>query len=169
MPKIPTSRRGTGLQNSDVAELVAQWNQSQYWVLNSAIALSTATYSASGFNVLASGTVHRFTASTGAGFTGLNIITGNVAVCVAWITSTGGTHNVAMANSAASIGVAALPTFPATGYAYGLIIIGTAGAASGFTGGTTVLDGTNASALFFNLNGPSGMALSTASISVVPG
>lgn len=164
------SRRNTGMPDSDVRELVTQHNLGQYWCLNAAIALSGVTYSASGFNVLVSGLVRRYTASTGGGFTGLNITTGRFAAVAAYVTSTGGTHAVAMGTSAASIGALSLPTgVPTTAYVYGLMIVGTAGAASGFTGGTTVLDGTNASAQFFNLNGPAGMAVQTAPITAVPG
>lgn len=163
-------RHNTALPNSDVRELVTQHNLGQYWVLNSAIALSTATYSSSAFQVLVSGVVRRFTAATGGGFTGITVGTGRFCYVAAAVTSTGATHSVYAGTSAASIGACALPTtVPATSYVYGLIQIGTAGAASAFTGGTTVLDGTNASAVFFNLAGPAGIACQTAPINTLPG
>ena len=162
MAKATVVRRATGMPPSDVTELLTQWNAGgSYWVLNAAIALSTATYSASAFMVLATnGTAKYFTAATGAGFTGITAATGNVVIVAAYITQAG-TH-------IASFGVAALPTIPATAYAYGAILI-KASNASAFTGGTTALDGTNASAVFVNLNGPAGFAFSTARISAVPG
>lgn len=169
MAKATVVRRATGMPTSDVTELLTQWNAGgSYWVLNAAIALSTATYSASAFMVLATnGTAKYFTAATGAGFTGITAATGNVVIVAAYITQAG-THIVAAGATAASFGVAALPTIPATAYAYGAILI-KASNASAFTGGTTALDGTNASAVFVNLNGPAGFAFSTARISAVPG
>lgn len=163
------TRRGTAMNDSDVAELVTQHNaSSSYWVLNSAIALSTTTYSASAFMVLGTNaTAEWYTASTGAGFTGNTIATGNVAIVAAWVTQAG-THGITFGTTAGSFGVAAIPTIPTTAFGIGVILLKASGA-SAFTGGTTVLDGTNASAIFVNLNGPAGIALSTAAISLVPG
>ena len=163
-------RRGTVMPDSDVKELVTQWNQGgSYWVLNSAIAINTTQFSASGFVILGTnGTAVRVTAvSTGGGFTGNTIATGNVAIVAAYITQAG-THAIAFGTTAASFGVAPIPTVPATSYVYGAILIKASGA-SAFTGGTTDLAGTNASAVFINLNGPAGFAFGTARISVVPG
>ena len=169
MARATVTRRGTAMPDSDAAELVTQWNLGgSYWVLNAAIALSGVTYSASAFMVLATnGTARFYTASTGAGFTGITYATGNVGVVAAYITQAG-THIVAAGNSAASFGVCPLPTIPATAMLYGLILFKGSGA-SAFTGGTTALDGTNASCQFFNMNGAAGFALGTSRISVVPG
>lgn len=170
MAKKTLPRRGTALPDSDVQELVTQWNAGQYWVLNAAIALSGTTYSASMMTILATnGTARHYTLSTGAGFTGITVATGNYAVCVAYITQAG-THVVAGTGASATgnWNGAGIPTIPSTAFAYGAVLIRCSGT-SGFTGGTTALDGTNASAIFINLNGPAGMAFSTAAISVVPG
>lgn len=164
-------RRGTGMPDSDVHSLVTNWNAGgSYWVLNAAIALSTATYSASMMTILATnGTARHYTASTGASFSGITVATGNYAICIAYITQAG-TH-VVVGTGASATGNwngAGIPTIPSTAFAYGAILIRCSGA-SAFTGGTTALDGTNASAIFVNLNGPAGIAVATSAISVVPG
>jgi|SRR5690349_3764515 len=171
MAKKTLPRRGTGLVDSDVNELVTQWNAGgSYWVLNAAIAISTATYSASNMVILATnGTARFYTATTGATFSGITVVTGNYLIAVAYVTQAG-THVVAGTGASAtgSWNGCGIPTIPSTAFAYGAILIRCSGA-SGFTGGVTALDGTNASAIFVNLNGPAGMAFSTAAISVVPG
>lgn len=170
MGKATATRRGTAMPDSDVKELVSQWNQGgSYWVLNSAIAVNTTQFSLSAFVILGTNaTAIRVTAAgTGGGFTGVNLVTGNVMIVAAYITQAG-THGLSFGTSAGSFGGAAIPTVPSTAYAYGCILI-KASTTSGFTGGTTVLDGTNASALFINLNGPAGFAFSTGRLSVVPG
>lgn len=169
MPATAVVRRDTAMNDSDVSELTTQTNLAHgYWILNAAIALSGVTYSASAFMVLGSGTARFYAASTGAGFTGITVATGNVIVAAAYITSTGGTHAIAVGATAATFGAAALPVVPSTAYHYGTILIKASGA-SAFTGGTTVLDGTNASAVFVNMNGPAAIAMTVASITLVPG
>lgn len=170
MAKKTAVRRGTAMLDSDVAEVISQWNLGgSYWVLNSAIAINSTQFSLSAFVILGTNaTAIRVTAAaTGGGFTGINLVTGNVMIVAAYITQAG-THGIAAGSSAASFGGAPIPTIPSTAYAYGCILI-KASTTSGFTGGTTVLDGTNASAVFINLNGPAGFAFSTGRLSVVPG
>src|SRR5687767_630280 len=135
------NRRGTGMVDSDVQELVTQWNQGgSYYVVNSAIAINGAGFSVSAFVIWGTnGTCIRVTAAgTGGGFTGMTIGTGRVAVAAAYITQAG-THVVAMGNSAASFGGCPIPTVPSTAYVYGALLFKGSGA-SAFTGGTTNLD-----------------------------
>ena len=168
MPKAPVFRRGTAMPDSDVSELVSQHNiANDNWTLSTAIALSGVTYSVAATWVAHQGTLRAIAASTGAGFTAFTIATGNVAVYAAYITQAG-THAIVAGATAGSFGVAVLPVVPSTALALGVILIKASGG-SAFTGGTTVLDGTNASAVFINLIGPSGMALSTAPITKLPG
>ena len=168
-PTAAVLRRATGMPESEVDELLTQHNLIQTaWVLNAVIALNTTQFSGTEFFIAERGTMRIITAfGTGGGFTGITAETGNVVIVAAYITSSG-THVVAAGATALSFGVAALPTVPTSAIAYGLVMI-KASDASAFTGGTTVLDGTNASAVFVNLNGPSAIALETSPISVVPG
>jgi hypothetical protein len=170
MPATPVTRRGTGRPDSDVYELVEQHNLAHgYWVLNAAIAINSAVYTASAFMVLASGSTKYYPAGAASTqFTGTNLVTGNVMIGVAYITQAG-THGFAISTSAATYGALTLPTtVPSTAYVYGTILVKASGT-SAFTGGTTALDGTNASAIFTNLNGPAGIAFQVSSISRVPG
>lgn len=169
-PTAAVQRRDTAMDSSDVAELLIQHNLIQNaWVLNIAtMAVNTTQFSGIEFFVAEEGTMRVVTAfSTGGGFTGITAVTANVVVCVGYILSSG-THVVAAGAEAGSFGVAALPVVPASGVAYGMILIKACGT-SAFTGGTTVLDGTNASAAFFNLIGPTAIALATSPITLVPG
>ena len=169
MPVKAVERRDTGMPSSDVSELVVQHNLiNQAWVLNAVVALNTTQFSGTEFFIAEKGTMRIITAfGTGGGFTGITAVTNNVVVCVGYIT-TDGTHVVAAGAEAGSFGVAALPVVPTSAIAYAMIMI-KACDGSAFTGGTTVLDGTNASAVFVNLLGPTAIALETSPITVIPG
>jgi hypothetical protein len=168
--RTPPYRRGTAMEDSDVKELVAQWALANHaWVFNSAIGVNTTQFSGSQFQIMNSGgsIVNVAAFATGGGFTGLTVVTNCYGLVAAYITQAG-THVVAMGATAATMGGMGLPSVPSTAYLYGMVIIRPS-SASAFTGGTTALDGTNASAIFINTNGPSALVLHTAPISVVPG
>lgn len=163
--------RGTGRTDSDVVELVTQVNKGgQYWILSSpalGVATAAATFSLDKFYIAGTNKVYQQATATGGGFTAITLATGNYLLVGAYRT-VAGTLGLAAGTAGATIGAATMPTVPATAHAYGLILLSTTGA-SGFTGGTTELDGTNANAVFFNLLGAAPFAVSTSPITTVPG
>lgn len=173
MSQAAVTRWGTsqsGISSSDTAELVIQHNiVAGTFVLSSptlGVSTGNATFSATKFYIAATNFVVVQATATGASFTGINIATGAYVLVAAYRTIAG-TNAIIAGATGATIGACAMPVVPSTANAYGLILLG--GGATAFTGGATELDATNAGAVFWNLTGPAGIAVSTAPITKTVG